>query len=124
MKPIIRKELIDAGLCLAYSEPESRVMSRSGDECVVALTDQWFLTYGEEAWRSRTECVLCAVDCKKTCCSAPAAADLPLHALLHKVWSAAQHFPDLYVAGATAESVLRKQQQLRSWPNKGKRVCN
>jgi leucyl-tRNA synthetase len=22
-------------------------MSRSGDECVVALTDQWYLSYGE-----------------------------------------------------------------------------
>jgi leucyl-tRNA synthetase len=29
-------------------------MSRSGDECVVALTDQWYLTYGEEAWRDAT----------------------------------------------------------------------
>ncbi len=30
------------------SEPEKKVMSRSGDECVVALTDQWYLVYGEE----------------------------------------------------------------------------
>ena len=56
MKQLIRKELIDRGDCLAYSEPESRVVSRSGDECVVALTDQWFLTYGEDVWRGRTQC--------------------------------------------------------------------
>lgn len=29
-------------------------MSRSGDECVVALTDQWYLAYGEDAWREAT----------------------------------------------------------------------
>jgi leucyl-tRNA synthetase len=26
-------------------------MSRSGDECVVALVDQWFLDYGNEEWK-------------------------------------------------------------------------
>ena len=55
IKPVIRREMVQAGQALAYSEPESRVVSRSGDECVVALTDQWFLTYGEATWRSRTE---------------------------------------------------------------------
>ena len=40
-KAKIRQELLDAGQALVYSEPEGRVMSRSGDECVVALTDQW-----------------------------------------------------------------------------------
>jgi hypothetical protein len=29
-------------------------MSRSGDECVVALTDQWYLVYGEEEWQTVT----------------------------------------------------------------------
>ena len=38
-----------------YSEPERVVMSRSGDECVVALTDQWYLEYGEEGWRQKAE---------------------------------------------------------------------
>jgi hypothetical protein len=40
-KPLIRQELLDAGEAVLYAEPENRVMSRSGDECVVALTDQW-----------------------------------------------------------------------------------
>ncbi|KAM3567239.1 hypothetical protein VYU27_010612 [Nannochloropsis oceanica] len=28
-------------------------MSRSGDECVVATTDQWYLAYGEEDWKQQ-----------------------------------------------------------------------
>jgi hypothetical protein len=35
-----------------------QVMSRSGDECVVALTDQWYLVYGEEAWQAATDPLL------------------------------------------------------------------
>ena len=35
---------------MLYSEPERQVISRSGDECVVALTDQWYLNYGEPSW--------------------------------------------------------------------------
>lgn len=55
VKNIIKKEIIEAGDGIVYSEPEKQVMSRSGDECVVALTDQWYLTYGEEEWRKLTE---------------------------------------------------------------------
>ena len=54
-KPKIRNELIASGEGRSYSEPENTVMSRSGDECVVALCDQWYLEYGEEIWRERTE---------------------------------------------------------------------
>lgn len=49
-KPIIKQELMDAGLACLYFEPESKVVSRTGDECVVASTDQWYLAYGEESW--------------------------------------------------------------------------
>ena len=49
-KPIIRQTLIDRGDALPYLEPESLVMSRSGDECIVALTDQWYLSYGDPEW--------------------------------------------------------------------------
>ena len=38
-KPIVRKALIDRGEAIPYFEPESMVIGRSGDECVVALTD-------------------------------------------------------------------------------------
>lgn len=50
-KPKVRQQLIDAGLAFAYAEPENRVVSRSGDECTVALMDQWYLDYGEPSWR-------------------------------------------------------------------------
>jgi leucyl-tRNA synthetase len=49
-KTIIKQELLDSGDALIYFEPESKVMSRTGDECVVASTDQWYLAYGEESW--------------------------------------------------------------------------
>jgi len=51
-KPKIRKSLLDSGDAFAYAEPERRVISRSGDECCVALMDQWYLDYGEENWRN------------------------------------------------------------------------
>ena len=70
MKGIMRKELIEAGECLPYSEPESRVVSRSGDDCVVALTDQWFLTYGEDVWRERTQCAPVCLTCRALLCAA------------------------------------------------------
>jgi leucyl-tRNA synthetase len=49
-KPILRKVLIDNGEAISYYEPESMVVSRTGDECVVALTDQWYLAYGDPEW--------------------------------------------------------------------------
>lgn len=38
-KPIVRKQLIDNNECAIYYEPENEVISRTGDECVVALCD-------------------------------------------------------------------------------------
>ncbi|KAL2650092.1 hypothetical protein R1flu_018220 [Riccia fluitans] len=55
VKPVIKKMLLETGQAVVYSEPEKEVMSRSGDECVVALTDQWYLTYGEAEWRAKAE---------------------------------------------------------------------
>lgn len=55
IKPIIKAELVAAGQAIIYSEPEKQVISRSGDECVVALTDQWYMTYGEDEWRELTQ---------------------------------------------------------------------
>jgi len=54
-KPLIKDKLIANGDAIPYSEPASPVISRSGDECVVSLTDQWFLDYGEENWRAQVE---------------------------------------------------------------------
>ncbi|CZR52502.1 probable leucine--tRNA ligase, cytosolic [Phialocephala subalpina] len=50
-KPKVRQQLLDAGDGFAYAEPEKKVISRSADECCVALMDQWYLDYGEESWK-------------------------------------------------------------------------
>ncbi|CAL4891632.1 unnamed protein product [Urochloa decumbens] len=50
-KLLIKSKLLEEGTAVLYSEPEKVVMSRSGDECVVALTDQWYITYGETEWK-------------------------------------------------------------------------
>ena len=62
VKPIIRSEMIESGEAISYSEPERQVISRSGDECVVALTDQWYLTYGEQEWKEVTANCLAAME--------------------------------------------------------------
>jgi leucyl-tRNA synthetase len=54
-KPKVRDDLIKSGVAFAYDEPEGLVMSRSGDECIVALCDQWYLDYGETEWKKQTE---------------------------------------------------------------------
>ncbi|KAI5800012.1 hypothetical protein EDC01DRAFT_648573 [Geopyxis carbonaria] len=54
-KPKVREQLIKAGEAFAYAEPEGAVMSRSGDPCIVALLNQWYLDYGEKEWRAQTE---------------------------------------------------------------------
>lgn len=51
----IREQLLADGVARMYSEPENQVMSRSGDECVVALCDQWYLEYGEPSWRQKVK---------------------------------------------------------------------
>lgn len=54
-KAKVRESMIKKGGALAYAEPEGNVVSRSGDECVVALMDQWYLDYGEPSWRAVAE---------------------------------------------------------------------
>lgn len=51
-KPKVKKQLLDSGKGFAYAEPERKVVSRSADECCVALMDQWYLDYGEETWKN------------------------------------------------------------------------
>ena len=62
-KPLIKQEMVVAGNAVLYMEPEKTIMSRSGDECVVALCDQWYLDYGEPEWRRQTEGCLEKVEC-------------------------------------------------------------
>jgi leucyl-tRNA synthetase len=51
----IRSLMVANGEALVYSEPEKDIISRSGDECVVNLCDQWYLDYGEESWKVQAE---------------------------------------------------------------------
>eukprot|EP00915_Cephaloidophora_sp_WS-2016_P003446 GHVH01004616.1.p1 GENE.GHVH01004616.1~~GHVH01004616.1.p1 ORF type:complete len:1085 (+),score=195.82 GHVH01004616.1:74-3328(+) len=50
-KPLVRQVLLDNQQAMIYHEPDKKVVSRSGDICVVAQLNQWYLTYGEEAWK-------------------------------------------------------------------------
>lgn len=54
-KPKVRQQMIDAKLAFAYAEPENQVISRSADECVVALCDQWYLDYGVDDWKAKAQ---------------------------------------------------------------------
>jgi leucyl-tRNA synthetase len=49
-KPKIKQQLIAAGEAFAYAEPERKVVSRSGDDCIVSLLNQWYLDYGSKEW--------------------------------------------------------------------------
>uniref|UniRef100_A0A9J8CQ65 Leucine--tRNA ligase, cytoplasmic n=1 Tax=Cyprinus carpio carpio TaxID=630221 RepID=A0A9J8CQ65_CYPCA len=42
VKKPIQKMMVEKGEAMIYMEPEKQVLSRSADECVVALCDQWF----------------------------------------------------------------------------------
>ncbi|KZT56367.1 leucyl-tRNA synthetase [Calocera cornea HHB12733] len=57
-KQKVRERMIDAGLAFAYAEPEGLIISRSADECVVALVDQWYIDYGEPVWKAQAEKLL------------------------------------------------------------------
>ena len=55
-KPKVKEALIKSGEAFEYAEPNGHVVSRSGDECIVAYLGQWFLNYGENdpEWRQQT----------------------------------------------------------------------
>ena len=48
-----KQRMIEEGSALLYYEPESVVISRSNDECVVMLCDQWYIEYGQEEWKRK-----------------------------------------------------------------------
>lgn len=57
-KPKVKQDLIDAKLAFVYNEPEGVVISRSGDDCIVSLEDQWYIDYGEDSWKGQAlECL-------------------------------------------------------------------
>ncbi|CAH8831751.1 unnamed protein product [Trichobilharzia szidati] len=65
VKKLIQDELIKSNQAIVYYEPENLVITRGGDEAVVALCDQWYLDYGSEEWKSDVRQAitnLCATD--------------------------------------------------------------
>ncbi|CCE63992.1 hypothetical protein TPHA_0G01560 [Tetrapisispora phaffii CBS 4417] len=62
-KDKVKNDMITEGVAFVYNEPESQVVSRSGDECIVSLEDQWYLDYGEESWRKLAEECLQDMQC-------------------------------------------------------------
>ncbi|KAJ9299758.1 hypothetical protein DTO271G3_2642 [Paecilomyces variotii] len=56
VKDKVRKSLIDSGDAFPFADPMGKVISRSGDKCVVAYLGQWFLNYGEndQKWQQDT----------------------------------------------------------------------
>ena len=63
-KPKVRNALIESGEAFAYAEPAGKVVSRSGDDCVVAHLGQWFLNYGDQdtEWRDTVHQYLLSPD--------------------------------------------------------------
>lgn len=55
VKKKIQMELVADKTAAIYYEPEKTIMSRSGDECVVALCNQWYLDYGNGEWKAQAE---------------------------------------------------------------------
>lgn len=55
VKKLLQTKLIEEKGAVIYYEPEKTIMSRSGDECVVALCDQWYLDYGTDEWKAQAE---------------------------------------------------------------------
>ncbi|KAK4887053.1 hypothetical protein RN001_003324 [Aquatica leii] len=62
IKKSIQKQLLTKKEALIYYEPEKTIISRSGDECVVALCDQWYLDYGDEQWTKQAESSLKSIN--------------------------------------------------------------
>lgn len=55
IKKDLQKKLVAANEAEVYYEPEQMIISRSGDQCVVALCNQWYLNYGEPEWQAKTK---------------------------------------------------------------------
>ncbi|CDI97282.1 leucyl tRNA synthetase [Echinococcus multilocularis] len=61
-RKLIQQELIEENSALIYYEPEKPVVTRSGDDAVVSLCNQWYLDYGNKDWKAKTRKALTAVN--------------------------------------------------------------
>lgn len=55
---------LSQGEAMIYMEPEKQVMSRSADECVVALCDQWWVNSDQLSVYYKT-CIFSIIKCVK-----------------------------------------------------------
>ncbi|KAG8342245.1 tRNA synthetases class I (I L M and V) putative (M) tRNA synthetases class I (C) catalytic domain [Trypanosoma vivax] len=46
------KLMEESDSAVSYYEPSRLVTSRSGDDCVVALCNQWYIEYGKDEWKA------------------------------------------------------------------------
>ncbi|GIX60984.1 leucyl-tRNA synthetase [Babesia caballi] len=53
VKDTIREEMVRSQQAFVYYEPTKRVVARSGDVCIVALCNQWYTKFSDEAWKQR-----------------------------------------------------------------------
>ncbi|XP_011294281.1 leucine--tRNA ligase, cytoplasmic [Musca domestica] len=58
VKKDLQKQLLNSKEADIYYEPEKTIISRSGDQCVVALCNQWYLNYGESEWQGQAKKIL------------------------------------------------------------------
>jgi len=58
VKKQVQDKMVAEGQAIIYMEPEKKVVSRSGDECIVSKCDQWYLDYGEESWKAEAKKLL------------------------------------------------------------------
>lgn len=52
-KGLVKADMIAEGLAVNYLEPEKKVVARSGDECIVALCNQWYSDFGNAEWTEK-----------------------------------------------------------------------
>lgn len=62
VKKDLKTYLLERNEADTYYEPEKTIISRSADECVVALCNQWYLNYGETVWRGVTNKLLSTME--------------------------------------------------------------
>ncbi|KAJ2758413.1 cytosolic leucyl tRNA synthetase, partial [Coemansia sp. BCRC 34490] len=62
VKDKVHQLLVASGSGFPYAEPEKPVTSRSADDCVVALCDQWYFDYGESVWKAAAEKCLASME--------------------------------------------------------------
>uniref|UniRef100_A0A7N6BYV2 leucine--tRNA ligase n=1 Tax=Anabas testudineus TaxID=64144 RepID=A0A7N6BYV2_ANATE len=65
VKKPIQKRMVER---VRHRVQKRQVMSRSADECVVALCDQWYLDYGDAEWKKQTKEALKSLEtfCEET----------------------------------------------------------